>query len=345
MVDEMDLLRKLRDAEPVRPQAFEEARAVLRAAMAVEGVVEELPETTIAPRRRARWGMRRRVGFGAAALVAATAAAALVVTSTSTPGKPPAKAEQATAHPILADLAANNSPLQVKAPGDATLEIRNQSPTSDKLGSNGIGLFTDDGTYYWGNDKKALRRAVVQGDGGDDVFKRAIAVALYAVKGDINTARARMAVANLAPDADPEQGERTKIEKLKGLAEARGEEYVPPKPPTPERQKEITDNHIWMNSTSALIAAPENPQVRAGVLRIMATMPKVKVTKTTTAGQPTLTLVDSWPLGGKLTETLIINAGTGRPVAVSSSGSDAPPKTFYYHTSRVTLADVKAGKF
>jgi hypothetical protein len=338
MVDEMDLLRGLKDAEPVRPRAFEDARAVLRAAVAVEGV----PGT--ASRRRVRWGVRRTVGFSAAALVAAAAAAALVVTSASTPGKSPAKAAPAAANPVLAKLAADITPLRATVPGDATLEIRNQSPTSDKLGGNGIGLYTDDGTYFWANDKSALRRAVTRKDGGDDIFKRDIAAALYAVKGDIGTARARMAVANIAPGTNPDP-ERAKTDKLKGLAKARGEKYVPPKPLTPEQQKEITDNHIWTNAIDALIAAPENSQVRAGVLRVMATMPKVKVTKTTTAGQPTLTLVDSWPAAGKLVETLVINAGTGRPVALSSRSSDMPLSTTYYHTSRVTLADVEAGRF
>jgi hypothetical protein len=284
------------------------------------------------------------VGFSSAALVAAAAAAALVVTSASTPGKAPVQAAPAAGNPILAELAANNTPLNVKLPGNATLEIRNQSPTSNKLGSNGIGLYTDDGTYYWGNDKSALRRAVAHTDGGDDIFKRDMAVALYAVKGDINTARARMAVANIAPGTNPDP-EGTKIEKLKGLAKAQGKKYVPPKPLTPEQQKEITDNHIWTNAIDALIAAPENPQVRAGVLRIMATMPKVKVTKTTTTGQPTLTLVDSWSLTGKPVEKLVIKASTGQPVALSSSGSDMPSSTTYYHNSRVTLADIEAGKF
>ena len=339
MVGEMDLLRDLKDAEPVRPRAFEDARVVLRAAMAVEGA----PETKAASRRRARWGTRRTVGFSAAALVAAAAAAALVVTSASAPGKSPAKAAPAAANPILAKLAADITPLQAKVPGDATLEIGNQSPTSDKLGSHGIGLFTDDGTYYWANDKSALRRAVIQKDGGDDEFKRDMAAALYAAKGDIDTARARMAAANTAPGTNPDP-ERAKIEKLKGLAKAQGKKYVPPKPLTPEQKKSVNDNLIWTNSVNALIAAPKNPQVRAGVLRIMATMPKVKVTKTTTAGQPTLTLVDSWP-DVKVAEKLVINAGTGQPVALSSSGSDIPPSTIYYHTSRVTLANIEAGKF
>ncbi|MFG2004438.1 hypothetical protein ACGFNU_35325 [Spirillospora sp. NPDC048911] len=336
MVDEMDLLRDLKEAEPLRPRAFEDARAVLRTAMAERAAPRPKPQT--------RWGKRRIMAFSAAALVAASAAGVLVATSTSTPDKAPVKAAPSTANPILAKLVADITPLRANAPGDATLEIRNQSPASDRLGDNGIGLFTDDGTYYWGVDKKALRRAIIRRDGGDDMFKRDIAVALYAVKGDINTARARMAVSNLAPGTNPDP-ERAKIEKLKGLAKARGEKYVPPKPPTPQQQKEITDNHIWTNAVDALIAAPENPQVRAGVLRIMATMPNVKVTKTTTAGRPTLTLVDSWPTAGKIVEKLVINARTGHPVALTSSGSDMPSRTTYYHTSRVTLADVSAGKF
>jgi hypothetical protein len=344
MVDEMDLLRGLKDAESVRPRVFEDARGVLRAAMAVEGVTE----TKTASRRRARWGMRRTVGVSAAALVAAAAAAALVVTSASAPDKPPAQAAPAAAaNPILAKLAADITPLQAKAPGDATLVIRNQSPTSKKWGSNGIDLYTDDGTYYWGYGKSALRRAVTHKGGGQGAFKQDIAVALYAAKGDIGTARARMAVANFLPGTkpDPQKAERAKTEKLKAVAKDRGEKYVPPKPPTAEQQKQITDNHIWSNATSALIAAPENPQVRAGVLRILATMPKVKVTKTSTAGQPTLTLVASWPNAEKLVETLVINAGTGHPVASSNRSSQMSLSTTYYHTSRVRLADLRAGKF
>ncbi|MGI5321157.1 hypothetical protein [Actinomadura nitritigenes] len=345
MIDEMDLLKGLGNAEPPRPPAYEEARTVLRAAMAVEGTPEAVEETPEAvPARRSRWSRRRTVGLGAAALVAAAAAGVLVVTSASAPGKTPAKTAPRAANPILAELAADISPLQAKAPGNATLEIRNQSPTSTELGRNGIGLYTDDGTYYWGNDKAALRRAIVKKDGGDDLFKRDIAAALYAVKGDLGEARARMAVANIAPGTNPDP-DRARIEKLKAIAKARGEKYVPPKPPTAARQKEITDNHIWTNAVDALIAAPENTQVRAGVLRIMASMPKVRVTKTTTAGQPTLTLADGWPTAGGSAEELVIDAGTGRPIAMTSSGSDVPPSTIYYHTSRVTLADVESGRF
>ncbi|HEX8005188.1 MAG TPA: hypothetical protein VF482_02030, partial [Trebonia sp.] len=322
MVDEMDLLRGLKDAEPVRPRAFDEARAVLRTAMTIEEV-----ETKTAPRRRARWGTRRTAGFSVAALGAAAAAVALVVTSTSAPshnaaatGKPSVKAAPGAAkvaptavNPLLAQLAANVKVLPAKEPGDATLEIRNQSPTSDTMGGNGVDLYTDNGAYYWGYTKSDLSQTLAVGEvASNGQFQRDIAAALYAVNGDIATARAKMSVANYDPGANLKalqaQGEKTAIEKLKAIDKERGIPYTPPKPLTPAQKQEQTDNLIWMNATDALTAAPENPQVRAGVLRIMATMPNVKVTTTTTAGQPTLTLADSWPLlpgDPRLVESLV----------------------------------------
>jgi hypothetical protein len=357
MVDEMDLLSGLKAAEPVRPQAFEEARAVLRAAMATE---EGVAETKTAPHRRARWGTRRTAGFSVAALGAAAAAVALVLTSTSTPpsqhaaasGRPSAKAapaKPATANPVLAQLAANITVQQVKLPGNATLEIRNQSPTSDTPGANGIDLYTDNGTYYWGDSKSNLVQVIAQGqDEGQGQFQRDMAAALYAVNGDIATARARMAIANLVPGTNTgPAAEQAAIDKLKAIDKERGIKYTPPKPLTPQQKNEQTDNSIWMNSLDALAAAPENAQVRAGVLRIMATMPNVKVTHTTTAGQPTLTLADSWPLLADpgLVESLVINASTGFPVAMFNTDPGQPLNATYYHTSRVTFANIEAGKF
>jgi hypothetical protein len=355
MVDEMDLLRGLKTVEPVRPYAFDEARAALRAAMVDdEGALERIA----APRRRMRWGTRRTVGFSVAALTAAAAAVALVVTSLPAPahhaaatGKSAAKAATpAAVNPILTQLADDIKVQQVKLPGNATLEIRNQSPTSNMPGANGIDLYTDDGTYYWGYDRSDLVRVIAQHqDTAQGEFKRDMAAALYAVNGDLTTARARMAVANLIPGTNPNsaQASQAAIEKLKAIDKARHIKYTPPKPLTPAQKAQQTDNFIWMNSIDALTAEPENSQVRAGVLRIMATMPNVKVTHTTTAGQATLTLADSWPLldHSGLVESLVINASTGFPVALFNTQPGQPLNATYYHTSRVTLAAVAAGKF
>jgi hypothetical protein len=358
MVDEMDLLSGLKPAEPLRPGAFEEARAVLLATMATE---EDAPETTTAPRRRSRWGTRRTVGFSVAGLVAAAAAVALVVTSAPAPshnaaagGKPSSKATPAASkaaptavNPILTQLAGDISVQQVKLPGNATLEIRNQSPTSDQIGDNGVDLYTDNGTYYYAGSEGQLPQVVAQHqDTGQGEFQRDMAAALYAVNGNITTARAKMAIANYAPGYQPGSPQAA-INSLKALDKARHVKYTPLKPLTSSQEKEHTDNFIWMNSIDALMAAPENAQVRAGVLRIMATMPLVKVTHTTTAGQPTLTLADSWPLltDGKLVESLVINASTGFPVALFNTDPGQPLNATYYHVTRVTLANVEAGKF
>jgi hypothetical protein len=356
MVDEMDLLSGLKAADPVRPRAFEDARAVLRAAMAVE---EGRQETKGAPRRRARWSRRHTAAFGAVAVGAAAAAVALVVTSTAAPshntatqntGTPAAKETPAAVNPILAQLASSITVRQVKLPGNATLEIRNHTPASDQIGDNGVDLYTDDGTYYWATSESLLPQVIAQHqDVGEGEFKRDIAAARYAVNGDIGTARARMAVANYVPGTNPDsaQAQQAAIAKLKAIDKKRGIPYTPPKPLTPAQKQQQTDNFIWMNSIDALTAAPEDPQVRAGVLRIMATMPNVKVTHTTTAGQPTLTLADSWPLldTSKLVESLVINASTGFPVAMFNVAPGQPINATYYHTSRVTLADIEAGKF
>jgi hypothetical protein len=359
MVDEMDLLSGLKATDPVRPRAFEEARAVLRAAMAVEGV----QETKTAPRRRARWSRRRAAGVSVVAVGAAAAAVALVVTSASAPSHnaaatdkpaakttPTAKTTSAAVNPLLAQLAANITVLQVKLPGDATLEIRNQSPTSDQIGDNGVDLYTDNGTYYWANTESLLPQVVAQGqDVSGGQFKRDVAAALYAVNGNIDTARARMAIANLDPGVNPNTAplDQSVIAKLKAVDKAQGIPYTPPKPLTPAQKQEQTDNFIWMNSIDALTAVPGNPQVRAGVLRIMATMPNVKVTRSFTAGQPTLTLADSWPLlaDSGLVESVVINASTGFPIALFNTDPGQPLNATYYHDFRVTLADIEAGKF
>ncbi|HEX6454345.1 MAG TPA: hypothetical protein VF060_33405 [Trebonia sp.] len=354
MVDEMDLLSGLKAADLVRPRAFEEARAVLRTAMTIEEV-----EAKTAPRRRAQWGMRRTAGFGVVGLGVAAAAVALVVMPASAPshntvasGKPSAKAVPAAVNPVLAQLASDVKVLPAKEPGNATLEIRNQSPTSDVMGGNGVDLYTDDGVYYWGYRESNLSQTLAEGEvASDGQFQRDIAAALYAVNGDIATAQAKMSVANFDPGVNQKalqaQGEKTEIEKLKAVDKERGIPYTPPKPLTPAQKKEQTDNLIWMNATDALMAAPQNLQVRAGVLRIMATMPNVKVTSTTTAGQSTLTLADSWPelADPGLVESLVINAKTGMPIAMFNRDPGQPLNATYFHTFRVTVSDIKAGKF
>jgi hypothetical protein len=344
MVDEMDLLSGLKAARSVRPDAYEEARGVLRAAI---GIQESMNAPASAPRHRSHWGRGRLMGFTAVGLAAVAASVTLVVTSTPAPA---AKTTAAAGNPLLTRLAADITAKTAPLPGNATLEIRNRLANSAKVQTNGIDLYTDGGAYFWGNDASELSKTVAEkepADGGE--FKQAITAALIAAKGDVAAARVKMAVANypggVAPAAPPAPT-KAEIEKIKAVDKAQGKPYTAPKPLTAAQKKEQTDNFIWMNATGALTAAPENAQVRAGVLKILATMPNVEVTHTVTAGQATLTMTDSWPtLDPGYLESWVINASDGFPVAQSGHGGGSPSQTTYYHVSRVTLAQVAVGKF
>jgi hypothetical protein len=116
----------------------------------------------------------------------------------------------------------------------------------------------------------------------------------------------------------------------------------------------VTDNHIWENSIDAVIPGAGNPQVLAGVLRIVSTLPEVTVRNTTTDGQPTLALTagsgafapDLPATTSDHEETLTINAHTGVPITVTAGAPGAvPDTTVSYRISRVTLSDVAAGRF
>jgi len=351
MVDEMDLLTGMKDAEPVRPRAFEDARAVLAAAIAVEGV----PETKTAPRRRARWGMGRVAGLSAAALGAAAAVVALVVTSTPAPGRgaaPGASASQAQAasSPLVtlaALITASSGPL----PGNASLIIRTQTEGGipPQVSYN---LYTDAGAFYVGGDKYSLKQAVARGENmADGITAREVKAALYAAAGNLATARVQMTDASPnalglgLPLAAREQiwakamAADAKLFKEKGIK-------VPPLP-TGKALRAAVDNLVWNNSVDALSAGGGNPRVRAGVLRLLSTITGVIVTRSTTGGQATLTITAGPEVfGGQGEQVLTINARTGMPIkSVQPAFGKVPSSADTYQVRRVTLNDVEAGRF
>jgi hypothetical protein len=107
------------------------------------------------------------------------------------------------------------------------------------------------------------------------------------------------------------------------------------------------DNYIWEGSMDAIVAGSGDPQVRAGVLRLLATLPGITVTHGTTGGQPTLTIsagVAELP-DGDHRETSIVNATTGVPIKFVGGDPEKPDVTIDYGVTRVSLTDVEAGKF
>jgi hypothetical protein len=314
------------------------------------------PDPVAIERRGRRYRRRRaivtRAGLGAG-LAAAVAVSVTVATQTSdhqpgtshagTGGHPQAAGQPAgrpaSATPSAHPRASASAPLAPPATltrlashllaqghpsGDATLVIRKQSYPHDPTVTV-ADLYSDSGEYFFAHTVSGLAGQVSGNDNqGDGVFAREVAAAVYAGHGSLATARHLMADA-------PDPG-RTPA----------------PATPGPDGRWPVSgdDNYIWENSQDALIAGAGKPQVRAGVLRILSTLPEVTVTRTTTGGQPTLTLhATGAALSGDYEETLVIGASNGVPVMFyGGADGQAPGVTVTYQVSRVSLADIAAGR-
>jgi hypothetical protein len=356
MVDEMDLLGRMKDAASLPDEAFGEARATLRATMADNAHPEPGSRRARGDARKGISATRGRIGLGVGAAAAAAAVAvALTVTSSPVPrhlaapsgtGRPApgaARSVQPTANPRLTQLAAYIEVHEVRLPGNASLEIRNQSAGNAMPGASGVDLLTDSGDYYWALTESGLPQAIAEHqDPSDGMFRREMAAALFAVNGNIATARERMAVASLAPGVKPKSLSPTAA--VEARDKKTGVKYTPPKALTPGQQ---ADNQIWPNCLDALNAGAGNPRIRAGVFRLLSTVPGVTITNSTTDGQPTLTLTQTWSSpSGPAQEVLVINASTGLPVvSMTRQPGGQTTGVTYYHVYRVTLADIAAGKF
>jgi hypothetical protein len=354
IVDEMDLAGQALEVTPWHPEAYERARATLRAAMAESGSLPEaapVPEAAPLPgrgsslagyRRRRTVGARGKVGIGAG-IGAIAAAAAVILVSTSTPrpatttsqpatptgsASRPSGASTGSAHAqqplvtLAAYLAAERAPK-----GDATLVERETGAARITVWD----LYADDGRYFFSQSEAGLPAQVKENNSqGGGWAGREVAAAIYAVKGNLKTAALKMAW----PQATP--------------------------PPTFSSAL-ILDGAVWENCEDALVAGSGNPQVRAGVLRLMSWLPRITVTHGTLDGQPTLTLTagaaelgyattgraakfnpDSGPANQ---EAITINADTGIPLQIATGTVGHVSVGVAYVVTRVNLADIAAGKF
>jgi hypothetical protein len=308
--------------------------------------------------QRARQARRRdrivRGGIGAG-VVAAAAVAAVGVASAG-PSAPAKTAQAGGTHPastrasaaphrstsaqpqlmtLAADVAAEPPP-----PGDATL-VERETGAPGKATINVWDLYTDDGRYFFSQTKAGLPAQVQEGNNqGEGQFGREVAAAIYAVNGDLDTAVLKMA---WAPDTTPVPAWLSA--QVKSISQ--GGEQI--------------DNYVWENSEDALIAGSGNPQVRAGVLRLVSALPGVTVTHGTVDGQPALTLTagaaefgrvgidkanPKLEVGPAYQEAITINANTGIPLQIAGGpAGQAATVTVSYVVTRVNLADITAGKF
>lgn len=308
-----------------------------------------LHEHTGPPRVR-----RRRLGrlaharaFSAAAAAAAAAVlavlvlsagnhAARLITSTTVSPAPHDGAVHhhgaATGSPLvrLADyVRASDAPA-----GDATLVARTTSTGGQTV--TVYDLYSDSGKYYFAPRAGGLAAQVSAGHNlAGGLFAREVAAAKLAATGDVQTAAQHMADA-----ADPSHvispNAKTNSAAIKKKEAALGE---------PLSDASRYDNWVWEDSQDAIIAGSGEPDVRAGVLKILATLPGVTVTDGTSGGEPTLVLTAGTPeLGAGYQEQLTIDANTGVPIRfVGGPPTGTPATTVSYKVSRVTMADLSSG--
>jgi hypothetical protein len=326
---------------------------------AFRDLVAEQPFTpdVSAIEHRVRQARRRdrltRGGIGAG--VVAVAAVAAVGVVSAVPSAPAGTAPVSGAHPantgasasstgsaatqpplmkLAADVAAEPRPT-----GDATL-VERETGTQGQASVNVWDLYADDGRYFFSQTEAGLPAQVKEDNNqGGGQFGREVAAAIYAVKGNLDTAALKMA---WAPDTTPVPAwlsAQVKDISAGGLQ---------------------IDNYVWEDCEDALVAGSGNPQVRAGVLRLVSALPDITVTRGTVDGQPTLTLTagaaevgyaginktnPKAPAGPAYQEAITINADTGIPLGFAGGPVGKTAVTVTYVVTRVSLADIAAGKF
>ncbi|MFE9914666.1 hypothetical protein ACFYPG_05845 [Micromonospora sp. NPDC005553] len=374
MTDELDLVGALGSAEPLRPEAYQRARMVLRAAMADPGTVRLLgavsaedttmeatstmeTTTTTREQRRRRIGIAGRLGIGAGVGVAAAAAVVAVVLNSSATGGTEASKDSsaATSSSTTVDRSAERAPLMTLAgsiktltpsAGDAWL-VKATQVHGTKTMQVVYTLYTDGHAIYTGNSVKDIKRAIVRHqdqmtEGGYAPLLEAAVAAADSSPADGRTQMLKAAkdpLVGLDPVAqkavwDKQQADAQVIIKQKGG-------NAKPKPYTPQAVQRHFDNALWTYSTEALSAGDGNTQVRAGVLRLLSTIAAVSVKDSTTHGKATLTITAGPEVfGGEVSEVLTIDATTGMLVKNVSTVPGLPRSFTTYESSRVTTADL-----
>jgi hypothetical protein len=320
----------------------------------------DLAAADVARGRRALSQRRRRRLAGVAG-TAVAGAAAVVLAATSAPwsaapaatGSPTATARargaalpassgpstgSTEARPVLLTLAADVA-AEPRPAGDATL-VERETGAPGHASINVWDLYADNGEYFFSRTEAGLPAQVSENNNqADGQFGREVAAATYAATGDLDTAALKMA---WAPDTTPVPAwlsAQVKDMSAGGLQ---------------------IDNYVWENSEDALVAGSGNPQVRAGVLRLVSALPGIAVTHGTVDGQPTLTLTagaaevgtvgidkanPKVETGPAYQEAITINADTGVPLGIASGTASKVTGTVTYAVTRVNLADIAAGKF
>ena len=221
--------------------------------------------------------------------------------------------------------------------GDATL-IERETSYPGQASINVWDLYADNGEYFFSRTESGLPAQVSENNSqGGSLFANEVAAATYAETGNLDTAALKMAWA--ADTTPPPAWIRDQLKDI-----SQGGLQI--------------DNYVWENSEDALVTGAGNPKVEAGVLRLVSILPGITVTHGTDNGQPTLTITagedevgtvgGSGPKGAggaPYQEAMTINTSTGMPITMVGGTAGHADVTVSYLPTRVTLADIEAGKF
>ncbi|WP_285484254.1 hypothetical protein [Amycolatopsis sp. NBRC 101858] len=338
-------MKNLRDVPSPGPEAYDRARTALQAAMG------EPVATVVRPKRWFSWPKAGVAAVGAAAVAAAVV---LGTSGGSVPAGPAPRAVEAQPA-VEAPLVKLASAVKAAGtqPGDASLIINTKFGLDGKPDLS-YTLYTDKGQQFTGDSMKTLAHAVAKGDAepAQQYDKNAMAAARLAANGDVDKARIAMITASsnaLGVGLSPEEADKAWADAQAETAELFrkiGKPVPAPKPrPTGKDLENLINNHLWSNAEHALFANAADAEVRAGVLKLYATIPDMIVGKTSVDGQAALSLTVPPAILGGSADVLIINADNGLPIREEITSAE-PVKHYVvnYKSSRVTLADVAAGK-
>jgi hypothetical protein len=301
----------------------------------------------------ARHHRRRRIlAISGTAGIAIGAAAVTLIATSAAPSRPPAgghAVSRAATSPLI-QLASyvTASARAHRQPGDATLVIRTSTSTTGESSGSYADLYTDSGAYYGARTESGLPAQIAAHRNlGHGMFAREIAAAIFAAhNSDLAIARDKM-----ADDPAAESGRAGSVSAGASVAAIDKAKSIGVKPRRGQSlgaalNTALFNNMVWLNSVDALVAGSGNPEVRAGVLRLLSTVPGITVTHATSDGQRTLVVADVMPTATPYQSVLTLNARTGIPVEFTGGAvGKTPYVTITYKVSRVTVAAIAGGKF